>query len=115
MFKEPYIDVEKLVAEAIKLYSEQDSFAAIMHLCKLEDPELANKLRSGAKGCADDFASYAWSGWDEPGITITQADRAAGFDAARVNLRLAIELERGDLPTSRAHWMVGAYYLETGA
>ncbi|UCF28444.1 MAG: hypothetical protein JSW42_01795, partial [Chloroflexota bacterium] len=156
------MDVEKLVPEAIKLYSEVDSFAAIMYLCKLEDPELtlnalhgamkhkywqekdlvgaqafaragthfglqsallydlenpelAYKLRSGAKGCAYDFASYAWSGWDEPGITITQADHAAGFDSARVNFRLAIELERGDLPTSRAHWMVGAYYLEADA
>jgi exonuclease VII small subunit len=79
------------------------------------DPELAYKLRSRAKGCAYDFASNAWSGWDEPGIFITQSDHEAGFDAPRVNLRLAIELERGDLPASRAHWMVGAYHLEDGA
>lgn len=139
-----------------------DSFAAIMYLCELDDPELtlesligtmkhkywqekdlvgalafaragthfglqsallydqtdqelAYKLRSGAKGCAYDFASYAWTGWDESGVTITPADHAYGLDAARVNLRLAVELERGDLPTSRAHWMVGAYHLEGGA
>jgi hypothetical protein len=79
------------------------------------DPELAYKLRSGAKGCAYDFASFAWTGWDEPGVILTTADHAAGFDAARVNLRLAVELERGDLPASRAHWMVGAYHLESGA
>ncbi len=154
--------IEKLVAEAIKIYVEVDSFAAIIYLCEMGDPELtlnaltdamkhkywqekdlvgalafsragtrfglqsalqydqsnpelAYKLRSGAKSCAYDFASYVWTGWDEPGITITAADHAAGFDAARVNLRLAVELERGDLPTSRAHWMVGAYYLEDGA
>jgi hypothetical protein len=47
-------------------------------------------------------------------VEITSADHAAGFDAARVNLRLAIELERGDLPTSRAHWMVGAYHMADG-
>jgi hypothetical protein len=156
------MDVEKLIAEAVELYSQEDSFAAIIHLCALDDPELAlkalvgamkhkywqekdlvgalafaragthfglqsallydqtdpelaYKLRSGAKGCAYDFASSAWSGWDEPGISITESDHEAGFDSARVNLRLAIELERGDLPTSRAHWMVGAYQLEAGA
>jgi hypothetical protein len=156
------MDVEKFVKEALDHYATKDSFAAIMYLCELDDPELtleglvgtmkhkywqekdlvgalafaragthfglqsallydqanpdlAYKLRSAAKGCAYDFASCAWSGWDEPGVVITPADQAAGFDAARVNLRLAVELERGDLPTSRAHWMVGAYHLEGGA
>lgn len=78
------------------------------------DPELAHDLRSAAKGFAYNFSSFAWIGWDELGIEITSADHAAGFDSARVNLRLAIELERGDLPTSRAHWMVGAYHLADG-
>lgn len=78
------------------------------------DPELALELRHAAKGFAYNFASFAWIGWDEPGVVITFADHAAGFDAARVNLRLAIELERGDLPTSRAYWLVGAYYLADG-
>jgi hypothetical protein len=156
------MDIEKLVEEALELYSGVDSFAAIIYLCELDnpemtlealigvmkhkywqekdligalafsragtqfglqsallydqvDPELAYKLRSGAKGCAYDFASYAWPGWDEPGMVITAADHTAGFDAARVNLRLAVELELGDLPTSRAHWMVSAYHLEEGA
>jgi tetratricopeptide (TPR) repeat protein len=77
----------------------------------LSDPELAYELRSAAKGFAYNFASFAWRGWNEPGVEITSADHAAGFDSARVNLRLAIELERGDLPTSRAYWMVGAYHL----
>ena len=98
------MDIEKLVGDAIKLYSEKDSFAAIIYLCEIDDPmltmdalvgamkhkywqekdlvgalafsragthfglqsalqydqsnpELAYKLRSGAKGCAYDFAS----------------------------------------------------------
>lgn len=75
------------------------------------DPELAYELRSAAKGFAYNFASFAWRGWAEPGVEITIADQAAGFDAAKVNLRLALELERGDLPTSRAYWMLAAYYL----
>jgi len=75
------------------------------------DPGLAYELRSAAKGFAYNFASFAWRGWAEPGVIITIADQAAGFDAAKVNLRLALELERGDLPTSRAYWMLAAYYL----
>jgi len=155
------MEVEQFVENALDLYSKKDSFAAIIYLCELDDPELtlnalagamkhkywqekdlvgtlafaragtqfglqsalrydqsdpelAFKLRRGAKGFAYDFASSAWGGWDEPGVEITSADQAAGFDAARVNLRLAIELERGDLPASRAHWMVGAYHLADG-
>jgi tetratricopeptide (TPR) repeat protein len=78
------------------------------------NPELALELRRAAKGFAYNFASFAWAGWDEPGVVITSADHAAGFDAARLNLRLAIELERGDLPASRAYWLVGAYQLADG-
>jgi hypothetical protein len=81
---------------------------------EFSEPELAYELRSAAKGFAYNFASFAWLGWNEPGIIITSADQAAGFDAARVNLRLALELERGDLPTSRAYWMVAAYHLADG-
>ncbi len=78
------------------------------------DPELAYELRTAAKGFAYNFASFAWIGWDEPDIEITPTDHRAGRDAARVNLRLAIELERGDLPTSRAYWLVGAYHIADG-
>jgi hypothetical protein len=83
-------------------------------LYEQSEPDLAYDLRSSAKGFAYNFASFAWIGWNEPGVEITSADHAAGFDAARVNLRLAIELERGDLPSSRAHWMIGAYQLADG-
>jgi hypothetical protein len=155
------MDPEQAIEKALELYSQVDSFAAIIYLCEMDnpkftlnaligamkhkywqekdlvgalafaragthfglqsalqydqsDPELAFKLRSGAKGFAYDFASSAWIGWDEAGIEISSTDQAAGFDAARVNLRLAIELERGDLPTSRAHWLVDAYHLADG-
>lgn len=150
--------IEEHVKKALERYETQDSFAAIIYLCELDDPKttmeallktmrhkywqekdlvgtlafaragiqfglqsamlyddtdpgLAHELRSGAKGFAYDFASSAWIGWDEEGVVITSSDQAAGFDAARVNLRLAVELKRGDLPTSRAHWLVGAYHL----
>ena len=155
------MDIKQYAESALELYKTRDSFAAIISLCKLQDPrmtmnvlvdmmrhqywqekdlvgalafaragiqyglqtaleydlsepELAYELRSAAKGFAYNFASFAWQGWGEPGVSITAADHAAGFDAARVNLRLALELERGDLPTSRAYWMVAAYHLADG-
>lgn len=155
------MDIKQLSERALELYRSQDSFAAILYICRQQDPkmtlnvladmmrhqywqekdlvgslafaragiqfglqtalaydisepELAYELRSAAKGFAYNFASFAWRGWNEPGVLITAADHAAGFDAARVNLRLAIELERGDLPTSRAYWMVAAYHLADG-
>ena len=75
------------------------------------DEKLAYDLRSTAKGFCYDIAAFTWDGWAEPGITIDTADLAAGFDAAKANLRLAHELNKGDLPLSRAHWMLAGHYL----
>jgi hypothetical protein len=75
------------------------------------DSTLAYDLRSIVKGLCYDIASFTWNGWDEPGIVITTADLAAGFDAAKANLRLAHELKKGDLPRSRAHWILAGHYL----
>jgi len=73
--------------------------------------ELSYKLRSTAKGLCYNLASFTWDGWAEPGVAITPSDLAAGLDAAKANLRLAEELNKGDLPLSRAHWMLAGHYL----
>ena len=78
------------------------------------DPALAHQLRSAAKGLCYDLASFTWPGWDEPGITISAGDLAIGLDAARSNLRLAHELNKGDLPLSRAFWMLAGQEMCTG-
>lgn len=77
-------------------------------------PERALELRSQAKRLTYDLASFTWPGWDEPGIIVTPPEMRAGFAAARANLRMAQELEKGDLPLSRAHWIVGAHELAAG-
>lgn len=59
-----------------------------------------------------DLASFCWPGWDEEGITITDADLEAGERAAHENLRLAQELQRPDGPMGNAWFMVGAYHLQ---
>jgi len=74
----------------------------------------AAELRGLGKTMAYDLASFTWPGWDEPGIQPTPADEAIGLDAARLNLRLAVELKRGAEPLMNAHWMLGAQQLGAG-
>jgi hypothetical protein len=91
--------------------------AGIQHcLCAamaLDDPtgDRAIQLRSLAKTMAFDLGSFTWPGWDEPGIVLCRGHLVMGLDAAMVNLRLAHELNKGDLPTARACWLLGAHYL----
>lgn len=74
-------------------------------------PHSAYLLRSKAKALTYNLASYTWPGWDEPKLPISPVELAIGLSAARANLRLAHELDKGDLPISRAHWVIGAHQL----
>jgi tetratricopeptide (TPR) repeat protein len=78
------------------------------------DATLAEELRGTAKTMAYNLASNTWPGWNETGIRITPADIEAGMEAARLNLRLAIELKRGPDPMFNAHWVIGALELARG-
>ncbi|MGI9529441.1 MAG: hypothetical protein ACR2NG_06990 [Acidimicrobiia bacterium] len=78
------------------------------------DDETEYALRSAAKGLTYDLASFAWIGWDEAGIELSSPERSAGLAAARTNLSMAYALDKGDLPISRAHWMLGAHLLTAG-
>lgn len=78
------------------------------------DGEEAEKLLGLGKATAFNLASYTWPGWEEPGIKITATDLAAGRDAAGLNLRLAMRLNRPAVAVANAHWMVGAHALSAG-
>jgi hypothetical protein len=78
-----------------------------------QPPEVADRLRGTAKGLAYNAASFAWPGWQEPGIDPTPEQIAYGHNCARLNFRLAKELKRPPLVVSRAHWVVGAYALSS--
>jgi hypothetical protein len=58
------------------------------------DPAEAASLRSQAKTIAYDLSSNLWPGWQDEGIVLTPADLATGLEAARLNLRLATELDK---------------------
>lgn len=77
-------------------------------------PDTAVKIKSVAKGIAYNLASFTWPGWNEPGIVIGPSDVAIGLEAAKANLRFANELDKGDLPLSRAYWMLGGHHLAGG-
>ena len=76
--------------------------------------ETAAELRSKAKAMTYNLASFTWTGWDEPGVEIAPSDQAAGLAAARSNLDMAVELDKGDLAIGRAWWMLGAHLLTAG-
>ncbi|MCW3098043.1 MAG: hypothetical protein JWL77_3661 [Chthonomonadaceae bacterium] len=77
-------------------------------------PDRAMEIRSVVKGLAYDLGSFTWPGWNEPGIGISAAYLTFGSEAARLNLRFAHDLNKGDLPISRAFWLVGAHCLSSG-
>ena len=88
----------------------QYSITKAQELAK-EESEKAVQLRSIAKTMAYNLASFTWPGWDEEGIVISKADLVTGLDAAKLNLRLALELKKGSVPLSNAYWVLGAQYL----
>lgn len=86
----------------------------LLALAHASAPARAYELRSQAKALSYDLASFTWAGWDEPGIVITPPEARAGCAAARANLAFAKELEQGELPRARAHWILGAHELAAG-
>lgn len=75
------------------------------------DAERQTLLRGKSKALAYNLASFTWPGWNEPGIVCDVGSIAAGYDAARMNVRLARELKKGDLPMSRGLWMLAGHEL----
>jgi hypothetical protein len=74
-------------------------------------PEHRERLLGAAKAMAYNLGANTWPGWNEDGIQPNETDRWFGKDAARLNLRLAIELDRGPVPLCNAHWLLGAHAL----
>lgn len=79
--------------------------------CIDADREQSAELKGAAKAMAYDLGSNTWPGWQDDGVSLTASDRRIGSDAARLNLRLAIELQRDHLPLCNAHWLLGAHQL----
>lgn len=76
--------------------------------------EVATDLRATAKTIAFNVAANTWPGWNDEGIVISTTDRALGLDCAKLNLRLAIELDKPADKVSAAHWLLGAQQMANG-
>jgi len=72
------------------------------------DPDLCRFMKSAAMALSYNLASAEWPGWAEAKIEIGPTDLAIGLDAARLNLRLAQELDKGAVPIANGWWIVGA-------
>lgn len=60
------------------------------------------------KTIAYNIASFAWPGWDEPGIVIDAPSLEAAEQAADLNLSLALRLNRPPAKVRDAHWLIAA-------
>lgn len=76
-----------------------------------QDNETTRGLRSWAKTMAYNLGSFTWPGWPERGIELTDANISQGLEAARLNMRLAVELAKPADKVAAAHWLLGAQLL----
>jgi len=82
---------------------------------RTDSAKLADKLKATAKEISYNLGANTWPAWEDEGIAIAGSDLVVGLDAARTNLRLAIELKRDAVPMTDAHWLLGAHHLAAGA
>lgn len=72
-------------------------------------------LRGEVARLAYNLASYTWPGWAEPGLRPGPRATAVGLDAARLYLRLALELDRDAAGMARAYDLLGRHLLAARA
>lgn len=106
------------------LYWEKKDLASYLVVAThLLDTALANSTGSTeaskffaarSLGLSFDIASFTWPGWNEPGVTVTPALRAAGLEAARLNFELAQDDQLPDGVRKAAHFILGAQLLAAG-
>jgi hypothetical protein len=106
------------------LYWEKKDLASyVVVATHLLDTALANSVgttevskffAARSLGLSYDIASFTWPGWDEPGVTVSPALRAAGLEAARLNFKLAQNAQVPDGVRKAAHFILGAQLLAAG-
>ena len=76
-----------------------------------QHPDQAEEIYARQKTIYYNLASFTWPGWEENGITVTEAQMQIGLEAAQDNLRVAQKLKKAPLSCSRAYWMLAAQEL----
>jgi len=78
---------------------------------KEADQKKAVQLQGAAKQLAYNASANAWPGWETSGVTITRQHSQQAMKAAKLNLKLGIQLKRPPLAIGNAHWLIGAQHL----
>lgn len=73
-----------------------------------DDPELARERRFSAKRMGTNAASFAWPGWNEEGVTVTQEQMVEGLALARYSIRQLRELDPTPEQLGFSLWFLGA-------
>lgn len=79
-----------------------------------KDPKQAAVYRAQAKTLAYDLAANVWQGWGPGTFAATKEQQRVGLDAARLDLRLAIELDKPAIKLAYAWWMLAATQMGLG-
>ena len=101
----------KALPAAIAIGQAGAHLAITASIASQDNTSSAEEFRKLTKQFCFNLGSFTWPGWNEPGIAIGPSDLAVGLAAATANLRLANELQKDELPMSRAHWLMGAHLL----
>jgi hypothetical protein len=106
------------------LYWEKKDLASyVVVATHLLDTALANSVgttevsrffAARSLGLSYDIASFTWPGWNESGVTVSPALRAAGLEAARLNFKLAQNDQVPEGVRKAAHFILGAQLLAAG-
>jgi len=124
--QEPRLAAAAYAQLQLNFYWQQKDLAAVIAIsragiqhalgaaARAPNPADAAALRGQAKALAYNLASFTWPGWGEEGVAISQSAMRIGYDAARLNLRLAAELKRSEDALARAWWTFGAHELSAG-
>lgn len=78
---------------------------------KKSDNKLSLEMKAWAKTLAYDVAANTWPGWGDPGVVISSEEMEEGLNMAKLNLVLALELNKPKDKVAIAHWMIGAHLL----
>jgi tetratricopeptide (TPR) repeat protein len=102
----------KDIATAVSIFEKAITFGEAQ-ADTADDADEHYAIESKLKAINYNLGANTWPGWGDD-VELTPALTARGAKAAARNLELAIVLEKGDLPISRAHWLVGAHHLAAG-
>lgn len=86
--------------------------------CLTESEKLASKDQQGsdnfkaqAKTISYNLASNSWPGWGDEGVSIARPEIEAGLESAKLNLKLAYELNKPADKIASAYWLLSALQL----